>query len=204
MALAEHQQNILDDLLTKFGYHAKKGKSKAISKDSNTGYLFRGIQNGLALFDTIENQRVQYPIVTGNLLILNFEGTGYNSIDGRDKFIMSNRCADLISRMIQCHIMEQDFIIVGPKSSSKTICIREFARNLNMELLTVHLFNDMTTRDFLQIRQTRDDGSTCWVDSPLVTAAKKGCIAVLDGLEWVSADVLAGIGRLLQDRFVVI
>jgi len=44
------------------------------------------------------------------------------------------------------------------------------------------------------------DGSTIWLDSPLVSAARHGRLVVLDGLERLPSDVLNSLQRLLQDR----
>jgi MoxR-like ATPase len=115
-------------------------------------------------------------------------------------FLETDRCKDLLSRMMQTHAIDQDFLLVGPKSSSKTVCINKFAELLGYNVSTIHLYRDITARDLLQRRNTRSDGSTFWEDSPLVEAAKNGKLVVLEGLHWISSEVLSGVARLLEDR----
>ena len=122
----------------------------------------------------------------------------------KTNFISTARCQEILTRMMQAHVCNSDIILVGPKSSSKSILVAEFARILNYEILTVHCYRDMTARDFLQRRSTRFDGSTVWQDSPLVTAAKSGYLAVLEGLHWIPAAVLGALARLFQDREIVL
>jgi MoxR-like ATPase len=106
--------------------------------------------------------------------------------------------------MLQAHACNRDFLLIGPKSSSKSLLINHFAHLLNYELITMHLYRDMTARDFLQRRNTKADGSTYWEDSPLIAAAKSGSLIVLEGLHWIPAPVLGCLSRLFQDREIVL
>ena len=56
----------------------------------------------------------------------------------------------------------------------------------------------MTSRDLIQYRTTLLNGDTVWKDSPLVTAALEGKLAVLDGIHRVHPSTLAVIYRLLN------
>lgn len=58
----------------------------------------------------------------------------------------------------------------------------------------------MTSRDLIQQRTTAQSGDTVWKDSPLVTAALQGKLAVLDGIHRVHPSTLAVIYRLVQNR----
>lgn len=53
----------------------------------------------------------------------------------------------------------------------------------------------MTCRDLIQQRTTQPNGDTVWRDSPLVTAALEGKLAVLDGLHRIHPSTLAVIHR---------
>ncbi|TPX58575.1 hypothetical protein PhCBS80983_g03058 [Powellomyces hirtus] len=119
-------------------------------------------------------------------------------------FVLTQRIQDIVSRMAQAHALGVDMVLVGPKGSGKSTAAGRFAALFGYEVETVHLFRDMSARDVLQRRETRHDGSTHWQNSPLVKAALEGKIAILDGLHWVRADTIAALGRLVQDREVVL
>jgi hypothetical protein len=44
------------------------------------------------------------------------------------------------------------------------------------------------------------DGTTLWIPSPLVHAARSGSLVVLEGVEWVDPGTLSTLKRLLWDR----
>lgn len=56
---------------------------------------------------------------------------------------------------------------------------------------------DMTSRELLQQRTTLDSGDTSWRLSPLVEAALKGRLAVLDGMHRVDTATLAVLKRYM-------
>jgi hypothetical protein len=53
----------------------------------------------------------------------------------------------------------------------------------------------MTSRDLIQQRTTLPNGDTVWRNSPLVTAALEGKLAILDGIHRIHASTLAVIHR---------
>ena len=53
----------------------------------------------------------------------------------------------------------------------------------------------MTSRDLIQQRTTLENGDTVWRNSPLVSAALEGKLAVLDGLHRVHPSTLAVLHR---------
>ena len=78
---------------------------------------------------------------------------------------------------------------------------RSFARSLGYSTELFSLFNDMTSRDLLQRRATSSSSTTTtWEDTPLVTAAKRGHVVVLDGIHRLRSDTLGFLQRFLQDR----
>ena len=66
------------------------------------------------------------------------------------------------------------------------------------------LYQEISSRDFLSRRATsKDDVSgqvvTTWEDSPLIAAARDGCVCVLDGIDRVDSHCLLALSRLLGD-----
>ena len=55
----------------------------------------------------------------------------------------------------------------------------------------------MTSRELLQQRTTLDNGDTSWRLSPLVEAALKGRLVVMDGLHRVDTGTLAVLNRFV-------
>lgn len=86
--------------------------------------------------------------------------------------------------------------VVGPKGSGKSMLVFEIARLLNQTCEPMVLYQDMTARDFIQQRTTTVDGDTIWRDSPLITAAKRGHIAILDGIHRIHSSTISILHRL--------
>lgn len=59
----------------------------------------------------------------------------------------------------------------------------------------------MTSRDLVQQRTTLPNGDTVWQNSPLVTAALEGKMAVLDGIHRIHPSTLAVIQRYMFFNF---
>lgn len=93
-----------------------------------------------------------------------------------------------------------DICLVGPRGSGKSILVSEIARILNQKCEPMVLFQDMTARDLIQQRTTTANGDTVWRDSPLVTAAKTGNIAILDGIHRIHNSTISILHRLVHDR----
>ena len=106
----------------------------------------------------------------------------------------------LTAAMAQEHIAGRDICLVGNVGCGKSELVRRFARKLGYGIETMSLYKDMTARDLLQSRSTDEEGTTNWVDSPLLRAAKMGSIAVLDGCHRLHGETLAVVERLLTDR----
>ena len=79
----------------------------------------------------------------------------------------------------------------------KSVLINEFARRLGYEIEPVMLYWDMTARDLCQQRVTLANGDTSWRLTPLIDAALKGRLAVLDGINKLDMGTLAVLQRLL-------
>lgn len=65
------------------------------------------------------------------------------------------------------------------------------------------LLQDMTSRELLQQRTTEENGDTSWRISPLVEAALKGRLAVLDGVHRVDTGTLAVLKRCMWSHAVL-
>lgn len=76
--------------------------------------------------------------------------------------------------------------------------VSELARLLNQTCEPMVLYQDMTARDFIQQRTTTADGNTIWRDSALVTAAKNGHIAILDGIHRVHNSTISILHRYVR------
>lgn len=83
------------------------------------------------------------------------------------------------------------------QGTGKSVLINEFARRLGYEIEPVMLYWDMTARDLCQQRVTLPNGDTSWRLTPLVDAALKGRLAVLDGVNRLDMGTLAVLQRLL-------
>ena len=85
---------------------------------------------------------------------------------------------------------------VYAQGTGKSVLISEFARRLGYEIEPVMLYWDMTARDLCQQRVTLPNGDTSWRLTPLVDAALKGRLAVLDGVNRLDMGTLAVLQRL--------
>ena len=107
---------------------------------------------------------------------------------------------ELLGAMVADHAAGRDLCLVGGKGQGKTAIAHAFARALGYSTQTLQLYRDMTTRDLWQRRTTDEHGNTRWSDSALLDAAEHGQLLLLDGVQQLRPDALAGLAQLLQDR----
>ncbi|KAJ3232217.1 hypothetical protein HDU78_007239 [Chytriomyces hyalinus] len=110
-------------------------------------------------------------------------------------YIETPRQTQLLSILMQCHVLNHIPCVVGINGSGKSTSIHRFAEALGYERETIHLYRDMTARDLIARRGTRADGSTCWFDF----SSKRGNLAILDGIKWLTSGALASLQRFLED-----
>lgn len=110
------------------------------------------------------------------------------------EYIETNYQNSLMSEIIQSYAAG-DICLIGPKGSGKSMLISHIAHLLNQSIEPMVLYQDMTARDFLQQRSTTSTGDTIWTDSPLIRAAKNGCIAVLDGIHRIHSSTFSILHR---------
>ncbi|TMW60750.1 hypothetical protein Poli38472_000792 [Pythium oligandrum] len=115
-------------------------------------------------------------------------------------FIETSVHSQVLMNMVQDHAVNADLCVLGPKGSGKSDLARLFAHRLGYATELFSLFKDMTARDLLHRRSTDSNGNTRWEDSPLVHAARRGHLAVLDGVHRLGSDSLGVLQRLVQDR----
>lgn len=115
-------------------------------------------------------------------------------------FIETETHSEVLVNMIQDHAAGSDLCVLGAKGSGKSDLARLFAHRLGYATELFSLFKDMTARDLLQRRSTDVNGNTRWEDSPLIHAARRGHIAILDGVHRLGSDSLGVLQRLVQDR----
>lgn len=111
------------------------------------------------------------------------------------QFIETNYQNYLLSEIIQSYAVG-DICLIGTKGSGKSILVSQIANLLNQSIEPMVLYQDMTARDFVQQRTTTPTGDTVWRDSPLIRAAKKGTIAVLDGIHRIHNSTISILHRL--------
>jgi von Willebrand factor A domain-containing protein 8 len=99
--------------------------------------------------------------------------------DKSDSFIMNDYHSSELVNMILSHSSESDFCLIGSPGCGKTELINQFAKHLDYNVQTVHLYKDMSTRDLIQQRITMPNGDTRWQNSPIINAALTGDLVVL-------------------------
>jgi len=120
------------------------------------------------------------------------------TLRGVDAIVCEPSLERLIGELAQDHAAGGDLCLVGAKGVGKSTVVRLLAARLGYAVEVVHLFNDMSARDLVQRRTTTVTGDTVWENTPLVTAALEGRIAVLDGIERLAPGTLNAVQRLLQ------
>ncbi len=121
-----------------------------------------------------------------------------SSADGAE-FVPTYYHDRFIADLMLSHSVK-DFCVIGPKGCGKSMVIQRLADLLGYEVEPIMLYQDMTSRDLLQQRTTLENGDTVWRYAPLVTAALKGKMAVLDGIHRIHRGTLAVLHRLVHDR----
>lgn len=171
------------------------------------------------LFDSLEipisdhskrSKIISMENVDGECLVkIDSNGIPFNIIvpSGNDKvknrqahsFIETSYQNTLLADIMSSYAIS-DICLVGPRGSGKSIMVSEIAQTLNQKCEPMVLFQDMTARDLIQQRTTTANGDTIWRDSPLVTAAKAGTIAILDGIHRIHNSTISILHRLVHDR----
>eukprot|EP00736_Rhodelphis_marinus_P009306 Rmarinus@m.17489 len=110
----------------------------------------------------------------------------------------------VLTALLQSHALGKDICVIGASGSGKSLLVQHFARALGYDVELIQMYKDMTARDLILRRSTDARGNTVWEDGPLVSAAKSGTLAVLDGIHRAEADLVSLLAPLIQDRFLTL
>lgn len=111
---------------------------------------------------------------------------------------------DALHAMCQEHALGRDVCILSRRGLGKTTLARRLATLFGYgQPHTVFCHHELPAHELLQRRTTNPNGDTVWRDSPLLTAAKAGGLALLDGIHRLPRGTLAGaLATLCTDRFL--
>ncbi|GMH53310.1 hypothetical protein TrRE_jg2991, partial [Triparma retinervis] len=119
--------------------------------------------------------------------------------DGPD-FVLSPTFSSALTQMLQSHVAGADVLLLSSKGGGKSSLSRSFCSRLGYSPLLFTLYKDLSSRDLLQRRSTSPTGSTTWSPSPLVSAALKGEVCVLDGVDKLGPGALKTLQQLCVER----
>ncbi|OXU18814.1 hypothetical protein TSAR_009759 [Trichomalopsis sarcophagae] len=188
--LNQEGRNAVEDILKTFSVF----DSKIAKDDSPKNFSFQNVNktDGFSeitiSYDGKESSTVKIP-----------HGSGLLPTASESPYIETNYQNSLVAQMIQSQ-SNLDLCLIGPKGCGKSITVQRLAELLEYQVEPIILYQDMTSRDLIQYRTTLLNGDTIWKDSPLVTAALEGKLALLDGIHRIHPSTLAVIYRLVHDR----
>ena len=124
-----------------------------------------------------------------------------NSDSGSGRAALSDSQLAVLCDMLQDHVLGSDCCVLAQRGAGKSTVVRKFASLLGYSRYATFCHQDMSSHELLQRRTTDAEGSTLWLDSPLLLAALSGNVAVLDGVHRLAPGTLAGaLAPLLSDR----
>ncbi|XP_069677328.1 von Willebrand factor A domain-containing protein 8 isoform X2 [Periplaneta americana] len=183
--LAREGKQSVEGLLTTFHLQTSKDQGSASIQDVT-----------LATQDHVGGVRMNYNGQQADFQVVCGAGERLSLPGG---FIQTKYQEQLLAQLLQSHLVG-DFCVIGPRGCGKSATVNRLAALLNYQIEPIVLYQDMTSRDLIQQRTTLPNGDTIWQNSPLVTAALEGKMAVLDGIHRIHPSTLAVIHRLVHDR----
>ncbi len=90
-------------------------------------------------------------------------------------------------------------LIIGPKGTGKTALVRDFAKNKNVNLVTIN-FSLRTRESHLIGTKTLTDGTVSFDEGILIKSMRDGDMLYLDEINAAEADVLLRLDEALDDR----
>lgn len=121
------------------------------------------------------------------------------SFNTNEKFVKVESQSNLLVDLIQTYAIG-DLCLIGSRGSGKSEIVMQLCRLLNQPFEQVTLYKDMSARELIQMRNTKPNGDTEWLDSSLVKAAKNGTVIILDGLHRLHSSTMSILHRLIHDR----
>ncbi len=91
------------------------------------------------------------------------------------------------------------FLLKGPTGTGKSRFIEHMAHKLETKLLTISCHEETSSTDLIG-RFIIKGAETVWLDGPLTTAVKEGCILYLDEIAEARPDVIVAIHSLTDHR----
>uniref|UniRef100_A0A914H1R8 VWFA domain-containing protein n=1 Tax=Globodera rostochiensis TaxID=31243 RepID=A0A914H1R8_GLORO len=121
------------------------------------------------------------------------------------EFVTSPSLDRLLAEMMLLH-STSDFCLLGMRGGGKSLLVNEFAKKLgySVEMETIVLYQDMSSRELFQRRKMLPNGDTQWEDNQLVRAAKSGALCVLDGIDRVHWSTAEALASLVHHRFLAL
>lgn len=103
---------------------------------------------------------------------------------------------DVFEKAYECKI---PFLLKGPTGTGKSRFIEFMAHKLGTELITISCHEETSSTDLIG-RFIIKGAETVWLDGPLTTAVKQGCIIYLDEIAEARPDVIVAIHSLTDHR----
>ncbi len=144
--------------------------------------------------------KVQVPLITKD------PGPEVPPIDPDFRFDVWNaarKVADLVefgqeaSDLIKLLLADERIMLCGPPSVGKTSVITQFAARAHWPVTRFNGNQDVTVQDFVGCWEARD-GSTSWVDGPLVHAMKDGHILIVDEMDHMPSECSSILHSVLE------
>ena len=91
-------------------------------------------------------------------------------------------------------------MLTGPTGSGKTAFVEEISKRTRWPFVVVGCHGELEFQDLVGRITLNKDGSTGWVDGPLVRAMKLGAILLLDEINFLRPSAVGGMNGVLDAR----
>ncbi|KAI3633761.1 hypothetical protein MIR68_008093 [Amoeboaphelidium protococcarum] len=116
-------------------------------------------------------------------------------------FVQNKSQMNILNRMCLCYIESQPILLIGNQGVGKNKIADKFCQMLQLPRQYMQLNRDSTFQSLVSV-PTFDSGAIRYVDSPLVTAAIRGHVVVIDEADKASPQVLAALKSLIKDQLL--
>ena len=115
-------------------------------------------------------------------------------------FSDSQHALEIIQWLMKKQTLRQDAMLLGSHPAALRQLVFRFAELTEREVEVVSISRDTTESDLKQRRELVGGGSVEYVNQPVVEAALRGRLLVLEGLEKAERNLLPIINNLLENR----